>query len=325
MKKIVIIVIAVSFVFSSSGQAMAQSGQVKGENWDIRLSGGTSYDDNVILTPRNSANKPVGLPSNESDWAFDFSGQGRYKFQYSDALTLSTDYSLDYTAYTDLSQFDQLTNTFGANAAYFIPDTGNNIYRLNLRYFFMYNIIGNDAYNSINYISPSMMFMINRKFGFTRINYTFTNEDNKQTTARDTDSHSIGFDHYYFISGNLQKRIRVGYAYRNDEASGADNDLKAHTFNVALRTPLIREMFLDARYRYGSEDYDTRAVNIGAGIRDDDRHNFRVEFSKEIFKNLDFFDKLTGFLTYQRVNANSTDKLFEYNKNVISLMVKGIF
>lgn len=189
----------------------------------------------------------------------------------------------------------------------------------------MYNIIDNDAYNSINYISPSIMFMINPKFGFTRINYTFTAEDNRQTALRDTDSHSIGFDHYYFISGNLQKRIRVGYAYTDENASGAINDLNSHTFKIELKTPLIREIFLDARYRYGSKDYDTRTVLIGTGIRDDDRHDFRVEFSKVLLKNFGILEKLTGFIKYQRVNADSTDKLFEYNKNVVSLMVRGKF
>ncbi len=96
MKKIVIIVIALSFIISSSGQAKAQSGQVKGKNRDIRLSGKSFYDDNVIQAPRDSANKTSGL-GDESSWAFDFSGQGRYKYQYSDAVTFAADYSLDHT------------------------------------------------------------------------------------------------------------------------------------------------------------------------------------------------------------------------------------
>lgn len=324
MKKIVIIAIALSFIVSSSGQAMAQSGQVKGKNWDIRLSGTTFYDDNVIQSPRNSANKPAGL-GDESSWAFDFSGQGRYKFKLSDALTLAADYSLNNTNYTDTSQLDQLTNTFGADAAYFIPNTGNNIYRLNLRYFYMYNIIDNDSYNSINYISPSIMFMINQELGFTRINYTFTNEDNRQTILRDTDAHSVGIDHYYFISGNQQKRIRVGYAYRNEEAKGTINDLSSHTFRIELKTPLIMEIFLNAKYRYGAENYDTRAVLIGTGIRNDDRHDFSVAFSKELLKDVGILEQLTGFIQYQHINNDSTDKLFEHNKNVTSLMVKGKF
>ncbi len=189
----------------------------------------------------------------------------------------------------------------------------------------MYNIIDNDGYNGIHYISPSMMFMIDRKFGFTRINYTFTNEDNKQNTLRDTDSHSIGIDHYYFIFGNLQKRIRVGYAYTDDNASGAIYDLKFHTFKIGLKTPLISEIFLNARYRYGNENYDTRAVLIGTGIRDDDRHNFMVEFSKVLLKKVGLLDKLTGFISFQHSKADSTDKLYEYDKNVFSLILEGRF
>ena len=64
-----------------------------------------------------------------------------------------------------------------------------------------------------------------------------------QNGLRDKNSHSIGIDHYYFISGDLQKRIRVGYAYTDENASGADNDLKSHTFKIGLKTPLVSEIF----------------------------------------------------------------------------------
>lgn len=323
MKKIVIVVIALSFI-SSSVLAESRSGQVKDKNWDIRLSGKSFYDDNVVQSPKKSANKPAGL-GDENDLGFDISGQGRYKFKVSNDLTLAADYSLDYTDYIDLSRFDQLTHTFGADAAYFIPNTGKKIWRLDLRYFYQYNNIDEDSYNGVNYISPSMMFMINPKFGFTRINYTFTNENNWETSLRDTDSHSIGIDHYYFIFGNLKRRLRVGYAYRNDDAKRGLNDLDSHTVNVELKTPLIWEIILNARYRYGSEDYDTRPVLIGTGIRDDDRHDFSVEVSKVLLKDYGFFETLTGSLKYERVNNDSTDRLHEHNKNVVSLFLEVRF
>jgi hypothetical protein len=232
---------------------------------------------------------------------------------------------LDHTAYSGLDQYDIQSHTFGGNATYVIPDTGNKIWSTNLRYFYMYNIIDNDGYNGIHYISPSMMFMIDRKFGFTRIYYSFTNEDNRQNSLRDKDSHSFGIDHYYFISGNLQKRLRLSYAYTDDNASGADNDLNSHTFKIGLKTPLISEIFLNAEYRYGNENYDTRAVRIGTGIRDDDKHNFSVEFSKVLLEKVNFLNKLTGFLKYQHTKADSTDGLYEYDKNVFSLMFEGRF
>ncbi len=324
MKKIVIIAFALSFIISSYGRAMAQSADIKGKNWDFRLSGKSFYDDNVILEPKKSANKPTGL-GDESSLAFDFYGQGRYKYKISDPLTISADYRLDYTAFTDISKYNQLTHTFGTDAAYFIPNTGKKICRLNLRYFYMYNFIGNDSYNSINNISPSIMFMINPKLGFTRINYTFTNLNNRQNSFRDTDSHSIGIDHYYYIFGNRNRKLRVGYAYRNDDAKGGLNDLDSHTVNVGLKTPLIWEIILNAKYSYESEDYDTRAVLIGTGTRDDDRHDFSVEFSKVLLKDYGFFEKFTGSMKYERFNNDSNDKLFENNKNVVSLFLEFRF
>ena len=324
-KKIAAVIFTLCFL-SIAQKSEAQSGQINGKNWKVDLSGKFIYEDNVILSPRNSSNRPAGLPGRDGDEAFEFSVQGRYKFNLSDTLNLAADYSLDNTNYIHLSQYDLQTHTFGTDAAYFIPNTGNKIWRLNLRYFYMHNLLNKDSYNGINYISPSVMFMINRKLGFTRINYTFTNEDNHATSLRDTDSHSFGIDHYYFIFGNPQRRIRVGYAYRNDEARGTlINDLNSHTFKIELKTLLIWEIFLNAKYRYKGEDYDTRAVLIGTGIRDDDQHNFTVEFSRELIKDLDFHQKLTGFIKYQHTANYSTDKLHDHDENVVSLMVKGRF
>lgn len=323
MKKIVIIVIALSFI-SSSVLAESQSGQVKGKNWDIRLSGEPFYDDNVIQSPEKSRNKPTGL-GDQNDWGFDISGQGRYKFEVSDSLTLAADYSLYYTDYFDLSRYDQLTHTFGTGASYFIPNTGNKIWSLNLRYFYQYNNIDEDSYNGVNYISPSTIFMINPKIGFTHINYTFTNENNWENSFRKTNSHSIGIEHYYFILGNRNNRLRVGYAYRNDDAKRGLNDLDSHKVNVELNTLLNWGIILNAGYRYESEDYDNRPVLIGTGTRDDDRHDFSVEVSKVLLKDNGFLDKLTGSLKYKHVNHNSTDKLHEYNRNVVSLFLEVRF
>ena len=132
-------------------------------------------------------------------------------------------------------------------------------------------------------------------------------------------------NHFYFPFGDLQKRIRVGYAYTDDNASGAINDLKSNMFKIELKTPLVSEIFLDAKYRYGNENYDTRSVLIGTGIRDDDRHSFMVEFSKVLLRKVDFLDKLTGFIKYQHTKTDSTDKLYEHDKSMYSLIIEGRF
>ena len=324
MKKIVIVAFVLSFIINSYGLVVAQSADIEGKNWDIRFSSKSFYDDNVIQAPKSSANKPTGL-GGESSYAFDFSGLGKYKFRISKPLTITTSYRLNHTGYTDLSKYNQLTHTFGTDAAYFIPNTGKKIWRLNLRYYYMYNFIANDAYNSVNSLSPSIMFMLDPKFGFTRINYTFTNQNNRQNLLRDTDSHSIGINHYYYIFGNLKRRLRVGYAYGNDEAKRGLNDLDSHTLKVRLKTPLIWGINLNTGYRYESKDFDTRAVRIGTGKRDDDRHRFNVEFSKVLIKDYGFFENLTGSLKYERINNDSNDKLFEHNKNVVSLFLEVKF
>lgn len=317
-KKMAVVILALSFL-SIAHKAEAQSGQMGGKNWGLRLSGKSIYDDNVGQTPRNEANRPAGL-SGGSDAAVEFSGQANYKFNVSNAFSLSADYALDNTTYIRFSQYDLQSHTVGGNVAYKIKPT----WRMDFRYMFIYNLVDYDKYNGLHYVSPSMMFMLNPAIGFTRINYTFKNQDNYQTDLRDTDTHSIGVDQYIFFS-DYKRRLRIGFVYRDDDATGTINNLESFTYLIGVKTPLFWEIVARFRYRYKDVNFDSRAITAGGGIRNDDKHQYLMEFSKDIVKDFGFLEKLSGYLKYQRETVDSVDKLFEHDKNVLSFALRGKF
>lgn len=318
-QKIAAVVLALCFVMSGAQKSEAQSGQMGGKNWSLRLSGKSIYDDNVGQTPRNEANRPAGL-SGGSDAAAEFSGQANYKFNFNNVFSLSADYALDNTTYIKFSRYDLQSHTVGGNFAYKIKPT----WRADFRYMFIYNLLDYSRYNGLHYVSPSMMFMLNPAIGFTRINYTFKNQDNYQTDLRDTDTHSVGVDQYIFFS-NYKRRVRIGFVYKDDSATGAINNLKTFTYLIGAKTPLFWEIVAKLRYRYKDVNYDSRAITAGSGIRNDDRHQYLMELSKDIVKDFGFLEKLSGHIKYLRESVDSVDKLFEHDKNVLSFALRGEF
>lgn len=320
-KKITVIILTFCFLSGAQKSEAHPHRPPGGKSWNIQITGKSFRDDNVGQLPRNPVNIPAKVSGNGPDVALEFNGIGRYKLDVSNALQFAVDYELNHTAYVDLSPYDLQSHTFGGNATYKIKPT----WTLDLRYFYMYNILDNDSYNGIHYASPSMMFMIHPKIGYTRISYTFLNRDNFQNNLRDRASHWTEINQYIFFS-NFKRRITLGYVFKNDAAKGSIYDLESHLLTFELKTPLFWGINFKARYGYGDVNYDTRLIRIGgAGIRNDDKHIYLVELSKVLLKNVGFLNTLIGSLRYENLAANSTDKLFEHDKNVVTFSIKGRF
>jgi hypothetical protein len=251
-----------------------------GKNWSIRVETKFAYDDNVIQAPTRQG--LITIPSDgKDDQLFEWSAQARFKHTFTEKFSIKADYDVDMSIHTDLSRYDLTTHIIALRPRYKITPLMN----LELNYKYIYNIVDSDDFSGIHYVEPSFNYM-NKKFGLTRLFYTYKYSDNWLSDLRDTTQHALGLKQYFFFS-NYTKQISIGYKFATENSNGIFFDRDMHILEVNGKTPLIYGIEMQAQGQFTFRMYESRQATSGTELRDDTQNRAFVSFSKTIFERLD--------------------------------------
>jgi len=278
-----------------------------GKFWKFKLSANYSYDDNVVNEPTNIAFRPAFLVGKD-DHIFDWSATLSLKHAFTKKLSMRATYDVDMTIHSELSQYDLTAQILGVGMVYkFAP-----LFNFTLDYNYIYNIVDDDNFSGIHYVSPSLNYM-NKTFGLTRVFYTFKSTDNWQSDLRDNDAFSAGLKHYFFFS-DFSRRIILGYKYTSDDTTGSSFDRDLHTVELRGQTPLFFGIDLDLQVEVTFREYVSRLGTDGS-LRDDDQYKLVAEFKKVLFDKLGIMQNLTMKAGYRYLFNDSNLLLRDYRTN----------
>jgi hypothetical protein len=319
MKKAVLlaslILITLGFAQPSHSGTLASE---SGKNWSIKVETRFAYDDNVVQAPTSN-----GLITNPSDGIddqlFEWSAQARFKHTFTEKFSIKADYDVDMTIHTDLSRYDLTTHIIGLRPRFKIAPLMN----LELNYKYIYNIVDGNNFSGIHYVEPSFNYM-HKKFGLTRLFYTYKYSDNWLSDLRDTTQHALGIKQYFFFS-NFTKRISIGYKFATDNSNGIFFDRDMHILEVSGKTPLIYGIEMTADAQFNFRTYKSRLATSGTEFRDDTQNRAFISFSKTILEKLGFLQNLTAKLQYRYIFNDSNFFLREFSTNRYDAVLEARF
>ena len=312
----------IGFIFFVLGYSLpAYSGTLvneSGKNWGIKVETKFAYDDNVIQAPTRQG--LITTPSDGiDDQLFEWSANTSFKHAFNEKFSIKADYDINMSIHTDLSRYDLTTHMIGLRPRYKIAPLMN----LELNYKYIYNIVDSDDFSGIHYVEPSFNYM-NKRFGLTRLFYTFKYSDNWLSDLRDTTQHAIGIQQYFFFS-NFTKRISVGYKFATDNSNGSFFDRDMHIIEVSGKTPLYYGIEMEAQGQFTFRMYEARLATSGTELRDDAQNRAFVSFSKTILERLGFLQNLTAKLQYRYIFNNSNLFLREFRTNRYDAVLEARF
>lgn len=303
---------------SYSGLVFAADFNTGGKNWSASFKASYIYDDNVVQTPDNSANRPAGLVG-EGDSIFNWSASGSYQFKYDDKLSMTADYDVNMTTHFDLSAYDLTAQMFGLNPVYKFTDS----FILSLRNWFVYNIVDGDDFSTLYIFHPSFNYM-HPKLGMTRVHYTHTHTNHIANRFRTSQKNAWGIDQMFFFS-NYRHYLRIGYEYAEEDSTLAF-ERAFHIFTISAKAELPYDLNLKLHYKNSELNYDFQ-LSSGAGLilRDDDRHKLDLKLEWTYQQKIRFIRRLRASLAYRHVSNESNLLVRDFTSNQIIIGVDAKF
>ncbi|MEE9190288.1 MAG: hypothetical protein V3U16_05915, partial [Candidatus Neomarinimicrobiota bacterium] len=192
-----------------------------------------------------------------------------------------------------------------------------------LMYSYIWNIVDGDNFSGVHFISPNFYYM-HKKFGLTRVYYTYKSTNNWQFDSRDTGQHSAGINQFFFLA-KQKGRIKLAYEFAEDNAVGSAFDRNIHNFSLKAKTPLFFGIDLDAEGKYSIRSYDTRLADNAVDERQDDQQRYTVKLSRVLYKELGILEKLTFYTKYRHTLNKTNLDIREYKSNRVDVGLRGIF
>lgn len=297
----------------AAGPLQAQTLSKAGKNWKVKLNIGTLINDNVAQNPGGAFN----LFGQDGDSAFSWSGSGEYLHTFNDRLSLKGEYQIDQTVYSDLGQYDLLTNSWGLRPRYKFD---RNAF-LDFQYFYIWSVAGGNSFSGVNYFSPTYSRLLG-KWGLVQARFFYANTDNFRNQARDADEFGGGLDYVYIFQGT-RNYLGIGYQGVEEDTAGRF-DRTRHEVKLRGQYLLPYDIRFKGRYRYSFRDYDTFASS-GGGVRQDNQHNFNFSVSKVLMNRWEFLNGLTGAISWIRITNDSNALFREYESNQVTFTLTAGF
>lgn len=314
--KVLAVLLFLAPVIFFAASAHADSFEAKGKNWDAKLHTLYARDDNVVQTPRNAALRPSDLVGT-GDSSVNVGGSAKYTHRVSNKLTVAAEYDIDAEVYTQLNDYNLVSQVFGVRPVYKL----NPLVRMDFSYRYIWNINAGENFSGIHYLGPSFSYM-HKKFGLTRLHYTFKKTNNFMNDGRDNDQHSAGIAHYFFFA-NYTRRIGVTYQFTTDNTASDTFDRDLHDISIKAKIPIYFGFILDAEGKISFRDYRKDSAIFGKD-RSDDRQRYTAKLTKVLIKKWRFIRDLTLEGQYRYTFNNSSVGFREYKSNrfVIGLRAK---
>ncbi|HZR46490.1 MAG TPA: tetratricopeptide repeat protein [Candidatus Manganitrophaceae bacterium] len=290
----------------------------KRKRWDVSLSLGAQYDDNVILEPNQSPPTAQTI-TDKSDLVGVVFLRGRYQW-----LHLS-DWSgrVEYSFYQNFHRDDALEN-FNIQSHQLIFNGGRRIGQseLLLQYELQYALLGGDSFMLKQTIGPRFILPESKR-NLTEFSYQFGAKrfDDiaglfPNNSERNVQLHKAGFTHYYTFEskGNLHG----GYAFDREIAGSLPNEddwtFSGHRFYAGLVLPPWRHLILAADAEYILRRFDHENQQPPNEKRNDHELLAIVTLTRSFGERLDLS------LQYLHQQNRSNIPLFEYDRNIYGVV-----
>jgi hypothetical protein len=149
---------------------------------------------------------------------------------------------------------------------------------------------------------------------YLRAEYMYSVNDYDNRTDRDTKTHTVGGNAYYFLDGN-NAYLLMSYKYKDENAGDSQHDYAANKYRLQLVRKFKagnRLTTLKIGWRLEDRDYTSVTNSIGVN-RDERRHRYQLEWRIPISK------KTFTLLQYERSNNVSNLPSADYTRNVVSI------
>ena len=212
---------------------------------DVELAAGYAWDDNVGLDELERA-------TGESDEVTSLEIQGSAEFSFYDRASVRISAGLVDDSYRQFSQVDRRTESLGINL-----ETQLGKATVGINWFDVSADLDDKAFLTYERLSPYVAGFLSKQW-FIRGEYVYGEKTIARRPGRETDSHSVSIDSYYFIQG-LKRYAVLGYTFRVDNARANRYDYDSHALKLRYvhreslaNLPLELELegkFEDRRYK----------------------------------------------------------------------------
>jgi len=293
----------------------------KAKPWDITLSTAYQYDSNVILLPGGST-LPSGI-SQRHDHRFVFYGQGGYRLLETSEWSSGVSYDFYQSLHTELNEFN-VQNHGGSAFVSFRKKS----WQIRVPYKLDYVFVDGDSFLLSNTVKPTFTFKETPKL-YTQLSYGFSLKDFQNGSQFPTNSDRDGMNHLVSISQTIgfakTARAQIGYTYDREETGNSsaqdDWEYQGHQISGTLRLPSFKGISLRIKADYTVQDYSNPNSFSATGLqqREDRIQTYMVTLVKGLGKGV------TGSVQYIYNKNDSNLSVFEYDRNIFSFILAGVF
>ncbi|MFQ5667021.1 MAG: tetratricopeptide repeat protein [Candidatus Binatia bacterium] len=288
------------------------------KRWSLYGELGFEYDDNVVIAPSDSEVKAAEGISRQSDGRSVIALGGDYRLLDTDFGSLRAEYDFSQSIHFRLNEFDLQGHRVRLEAAsrparvsYGVAATYD-FYALNYQSFFQEGL------------ATPWVALTEGRNAATQVYYTFRVRDffrRPFDPARDAADHALGVRQYLTL-GSPDRVLSVGYQFDSEDtfASGLgarDFENNGHQVDIGLALPVLSLVRAEFSYTGRLEDY--QFLNSRANFqfrRHDNEHQFGLALTRELTRHL------SVSLSYFGVINNSNISAFDYDRNIVSALVR---
>lgn len=288
------------------------------KRWELTLSTGVQYDDNVILEPARGPSAGQSI-TDEEDLVGLVYLRGRYQWLNRPEWSGRTEYSFYQNFH-----LDDLLRNFNVQNHHFILNGGRRFGRseLILQYELQYASLGGDPFLLRQAFGPRFILPASKRHltefsyqigakRFDDIERLFPNN-----SERDVRTHKAGFTHYALFES--KGNVHGGYYFEREIAGDLPNEddwtFSGHRIAAGFALPPWKKLTLAADVEYILRRFDHENQQPPASKRNDRELLLIATLSREFGKHLDLS------LQYLHQQNNSNIPLFEYNRNIYGVI-----
>ena len=304
--------------------------------WYLSASLTYGYDDNVLLKPLEQADiiSATGEVLEEEDEFQTFFLRGGYKFINRKDFEIGAGYSLYCTGYEDLTD----NNVLGHIPHLYLQYRGHPFYfrfQYDFSYYYtggkengqdkgLFLTFGSDSDEKLRMHSFLPTFTIVEPYNLNTV-FTLSYQDKEYLDGLTPDaSHYSGNIVQSYKIPNRQCYLRIGYKYGNEDSTEESSSYYYHQGLLGLSSSLFWGVWCDIFIAYEKTYFDRNPAISLVGERRDSKYMGAISLSRDISNIF----RLSFSYNYTNNDSNVTkDGMdpYEFEKNVYSLMITGVF
>ena len=274
--------------------------QDNGPEFTVTVEVGGTYDSNITVEQLD-VQTSVGDFMAKFDLGFEFTNS------FGEGGNFNLGYDFSQSLHDDFTNFDIQSHTLSAGIRNKFGGA-----TIALDYSFIYMKLGGNKFLNMHIINPNISGFVAKNV-YLRGAYSYFRKDFETATTRDSDTHVLGVDAFFFYNQS-KSYFSIGASYENENAVGDPFDLSGFTLKMALQMPIMsihEDSRLRFSYAYRDRNYDNITPSIGV-IRSETRSTFAVRYRVPVYKQV----RLEGEYKYRDRNSNFPSS--NYTENVIS-------